>query len=97
MATIINLISGGTGSLLGGFSGIFSQLAGLPKFAAGGVVTRPTLALVGEQGPERITPLNQINNNSGNNIMAGEVVFQISGQTLRGILQRADQTAYNTF
>ncbi len=70
---------------------------GLKGFATGGVVTRPTLALIGEQGPERITPLNQINNNSGNNIMAGEVVFQISGQTLRGILQRADQTAYNTF
>ncbi len=70
---------------------------GLKGFATGGVVTRPTLALIGEQGPERITPLNQINNNSGNNIMAGEVVFQINGNTLRGVLRRADQEAYNTF
>jgi hypothetical protein len=67
-----------------------------PHFATGGVVTRPTLALVGEQGPERITPLNQISN-SGNNIIAGEVVFTISGQNLRGTLRRADNTANNIY
>lgn len=67
----------------------------ISKFATGGVVTRPTLALVGEQGPERITPLGQIQNQ--NSMMAGEVVFQINGNTLRGVLRRADQSAYNTF
>ena len=33
-------------------------LPDLPTFAQGGIVTRPTLALVGEAGPEAIIPLN---------------------------------------
>jgi hypothetical protein len=33
--------------------------AGVPAFASGGVVTRPTLAMVGERGPEAIVPLSQ--------------------------------------
>jgi hypothetical protein len=32
---------------------------GLPAFAQGGVVTKPTVALVGEKGPEAIVPLNK--------------------------------------
>jgi len=79
-----------------GLIALGTVLKNIPKFATGGVVTRPTLALIGEQGPERITPLSY-SNNSSNNIMQGEVIFQISGQTLRGILKRADQTAYNQF
>lgn len=94
VAVILNALG------LGAFTigSIFSQLAGLGsllKFATGGVVTKPTLALVGEQGPERITPLGY--EGRSNNVMQGEVVFQISGQSLRGILRRADQTAFNTF
>lgn len=71
-----------------------SLLKGIPKFATGGVVTKPTLALVGEQGPERISPLGY--EGRAGNVMTGEVVFNISGQNLRGILRRADQAAYNT-
>ena len=45
---------GGTG-VNESFSG-FDPL-GIPRFAQGGIVTRPTLALVGEEGPEAIVPL----------------------------------------
>jgi hypothetical protein len=69
----------------------------VPKFATGGIVTKPTLALIGEQGPEQITPLGYSNNSRNNNVMSGEVIFQISGQVLRGILRRENQVAYNTF
>jgi len=34
-----------------------AKLKGLPAFAEGGVVNRPTIALVGEKGPEAIVPL----------------------------------------
>lgn len=37
-------------------AGVFT-LDGVPKFAAGGIVDRPTLAVVGEAGPEAIIPL----------------------------------------
>jgi hypothetical protein len=97
LALVMNVFFPGAGAVskfsLKGFQDIFKSLG---HFATGGVVTRPTFALVGEQGPERITPLNQISN-SGNNMIAGEVVFTISGQVIRGILNRANQTAYNTF
>lgn len=31
----------------------------IPRFGTGGIVTKPTLAIVGEDGPEKITPLSQ--------------------------------------
>jgi hypothetical protein len=44
----------------GGLSGAIRGLAAgihVPALAAGGIVTRPTLALVGESGPEAVVPL----------------------------------------
>lgn len=41
-------------------AGVYEDLAGIlsvPAYADGGIVTRPTLAIVGERGPEKITPL----------------------------------------
>ena len=32
----------------------------LPAFASGGIVTKPTLGLIGEAGPEAVVPLNQM-------------------------------------
>ena len=34
----------------------------IPRLAAGGIVTDPTLALVGEAGPEAVIPLSKLNN-----------------------------------
>ena len=31
--------------------------AGVPRFGKGGVVRKPTLAIVGEEGPEKISPI----------------------------------------
>jgi hypothetical protein len=49
----------GAGGILGGIaSGIGGIALGMiPKFATGGIVTQPTLAMVGEAGPEAIVPL----------------------------------------
>ncbi len=38
----------------------------VPRLAAGGIVTRPTLAVVGEKGPEAVIPLNQASGLGGN-------------------------------
>jgi hypothetical protein len=47
--------------------GVLNKLGfDLKPFAAGGIVTRPTAALVGEAGPEAIIPLNQLGNFSPN-------------------------------
>lgn len=39
--------------------------AGVPMMATGGVVARPTLALIGEQGPEAVVPLSQMGSMGG--------------------------------
>ena len=38
----------------------------IPALAEGGIVTKPTLALVGESGPEAVVPLGQMNNSKPN-------------------------------
>ncbi|BFT94951.1 MAG: hypothetical protein MNSN_01510 [Minisyncoccus archaeiphilus] len=38
------------------------QLANIPMLAKGGIVTRPTIAMIGEAGPEAVIPLNRANN-----------------------------------
>jgi hypothetical protein len=46
-----------------GLTTIFSTVnnLGLPKLAAGGIVSAPTLALLGERGPEAVVPLSRGN------------------------------------
>jgi uncharacterized membrane protein YjjP (DUF1212 family) len=40
----------------------------IPKMAEGGIVTSPTLALIGEAGPEAVIPLNGRNSGMGTNV-----------------------------
>ncbi len=44
----------------GGFSISVPQIPEIPFLANGGIVTQPTLAVVGEAGPEAILPLNRL-------------------------------------
>jgi hypothetical protein len=39
---------------------------GMPRMASGGIVTRPTIAMIGESGAEAIIPLSQMNSMGGN-------------------------------
>jgi phage-related protein len=43
-------------------------ISGVRKMATGGIVTAPTLAIVGEKGPEAVIPLDRMKNNGGQNI-----------------------------
>lgn len=64
-----------SGTLLGG--GLFGGTPGLgiPGMADGGIVTGPTLAMVGEAGPEAIIPLNRAG-------MMGNVTVNVSGSVI---------------
>ena len=48
---------------------------GLPAFVEGGIVTRPTLALVGERWPEAIVPLTGKNAGGAISVHVGSVVI----------------------
>lgn len=75
---------------------IIAAMATLPKFADGGVVSGPTLAMVGEYAgasgnPEVIAPLDKLRgmlaDNSGG-VDFGKVRFEIEGRTLVGIMNK---------
>jgi hypothetical protein len=49
---------------------------GIPAMADGGIVTGPTLALIGEQGSEAVIPLNQMGKMGGG---GGAITVNVNG------------------
>jgi hypothetical protein len=96
---ILNLIPGmkGVSTALGGFKGIFTKLLGL---ADGGIVTGPTLAMVGEGAEsEAVMPLSKLGNLMNNTFNAGAMAsnggngngeFILRGQDLVLALNRSE-------
>lgn len=77
---------------------VIAAMANVPKFAKGGVVSGPTLALVGEYGgasnnPEVIAPLDKLRGIIGEASpgLDGNVVFRIDGTTLLGVLRKVER------
>jgi hypothetical protein len=108
-AIALNILTGGlvmkAGAEAGGKSGLgklilggrAKGIGGLTPFAAGGIVSGPTAALVGEYpgartNPEVIAPLNKLQN-----MLGGNVTFSISGDNLVGTLNRANKTRARKF
>ncbi|HEU5118656.1 MAG TPA: DUF456 domain-containing protein [Isosphaeraceae bacterium] len=81
-------------------SGLYGQsgydlLSQVPKFATGGVVTRPTVAMVGEAGPEAIIPLRSRNFAGGHGGDDGvRIVTQIADVHIDG--QKAGRAVVKT-
>ena len=79
--------------------GVLSAFAAIPKFAAGGIVSGPTMGLMGEypgakSNPEVIAPLSKLQGmmdtgSGGNMNLTGE--FVVRGQDLVLALQRAER------
>lgn len=63
------------------FQNIGGQL-GLPKFAEGGIVSKPTLGLFGESGPEAVVPLDKAGGMFGGGPMHITGEFKIRGKDL---------------
>jgi hypothetical protein len=101
LAALITIITGGTGlaltaggaTLSGGalVGGLFKGMMGIPMLASGGIVTGPTLAMVGEGGgPEAVIPLDRLNSfMGGGNI---NVTGRIQGQDILLSQERASRT-----
>ena len=100
LAIAITAVTGGGGFALtsggqllkGGdlFTGIFKSMMGIPMMAEGGIVTGPTLAMVGEGGgPEAVIPLDRLNSfMGGGNI---NVTGRIQGQDILLSQERASR------
>ena len=65
-----------TTSVVGG------KLAGFGSFADGGVITKPTLGLIGEAGPEAVIPLNQMGSMGGTTNVTVNMPAGVDGQAV---------------
>lgn len=62
----------------------------IPALAKGGIVNKPTLAMIGEDGPEAVVPLTQRNNPQGAGMGGGTVNVTVNAS---GITDRSDKRA----
>jgi len=107
-AAILSAILSGLGiGAIGGaktsFKGLFANISGMGAFANGGIVSSPTLGLVGEyagarSNPEVIAPLDRLKSlmgdSGGNNVnVSGQ--FRVDGQDLVVALERANKQRNN--
>ncbi len=76
IGSINRVTSAGAGLL--GFSA--PQIGKIPLLAEGGVVKRPTMAIIGEAGPEAVVPLRQ----GGNGIVGPNITINITGNEFLG-------------
>lgn len=74
-------VAGVGGRVAGGAAQLRDTVVGMiPKFADGGIVTRPTLGLIGEAGPEAVIPLSQMG--SGGTTVNITINGDVSGSEL---------------
>ena len=80
------VIPGGTVAEMLGL-GLLDNIS-IPGLAKGGIVNKPTLALIGEDGPEAVIPLSQRNNPGGVGMGGGTVNVTVNAS---GITDRTDK------
>lgn len=80
----------------------------VPALAAGGIVRRPTLALIGEQGPEAVIPLSRLGGRPGDIVPLSRsgatsaplqitVISQIDGYEAARAITRRQPDVYRTY
>ena len=76
---------------------VSSVTSSIPKMADGGIVTGPTLAMIGEAGPEAVIPLSQMGNMGGSgvtiNVAGGLSTSAEIGQSVVNALRAYSRTA----
>lgn len=77
---------------------MLATMLSLPKFADGGIISGPTIGLMGEyagasNNPEVVAPLSDLKSMLGETSgdFSGKVVFKIDGRYLKGVLERVNR------
>ena len=104
LVSAFKTVFNGVASIYNGFAGFFKfdipdwvpllggktfQLPQIPMLAKGGIVNKPTLAMVGEDGPEAVVPLSKKNNPQGIGL-GGNMTININ---VGGVTDRTDKRA----
>lgn len=96
LAAVLSALPGGQ-AFGAGFKAIFGMLSGV-KLASGGVTTKPTFALIGEQGPEAVIPLRDLNRVLGSiGGAGGREVFIVENRLEGDIIVQAYRRASNRY
>ena len=101
LSAIMNILFPGLGAARGAFSfrSILGGSLGIPGLASGGLVTGPTMALVGEgsgtslSNPEVVAPLDRLRSMLSNTTMNGNFVAstRLQGSDLLLVVERAER------
>lgn len=87
--------------LASGYGG--ASWANMPKMASGGIVTAPTVAMIGEAGPEAIIPLDRLGSMGGGgatyniSVQAGVGDPQVIGQQIVAYIKRYEKASGPVF
>ena len=71
-------------------------IKGIPGLAAGGIVTQPTLAMIGEGGPEAVIPLDRMGGGGSGitvNVMGGLSTSAEIGQAVVNAIRAYNRSA----
>ena len=79
LAAQVNKFVGGINKVLAAVPGVNLQIPTIPAFAKGGVVNKPTIGLIGEDGPEAVVPLNKKNNPMYGKGGGGDIIINWTG------------------
>ena len=78
------------------FGGKGFSVPNIPMLAEGGIVNSPTLAMIGERGPEAVVPLNQMGNMGGGitvNVTGGLATSAEIGQAVVNAIRAYNRSA----
>lgn len=80
IAKVVGFVTSGIGGVIGNVvGGIGNFLSNVLPFAEGGIVTKPTLALIGEAGPEAVVPLGKSFGTMGGSSSNTYVTVNVAG------------------
>jgi phage-related minor tail protein len=102
VGAVSNAVSGGAQSALSGGGSILSTLGSdlsslIPHFASGGIVNSPTIAMVGESGPESIIPMGSSGPGQGGPVFNTTVNVHGSVTSEGELIQKIDRALWQQY
>lgn len=80
-----------TGGSSLGFGTLLRGFLGIPALASGAIVSKPTLSLIGEAGPEAVVPLSKLSSMAGDSVKVEPFSVTVRGGDLVLAFQQARQ------
>lgn len=87
IGSVVPVVGNIVGGIIGGIAGLFG-------FAEGGIVTKPSLGIVGEAGPEAIIPLSKAGGFGETNINIYTMAYTGDDKSIRALAREIDKAMW---